>query len=191
MRWWENQGLICCTGFNVNFVRKTLPGDNLNKVIWFLLMGNLVWHFKYFMKVKFFSQNSHCHSCVFKFKIKSDFKFHIKTKHVQMFFMLCFYVNLNIRFSFEFGNTHRTICNAIKLKVILKMSLSSSLFYWDQGSLGWSSRGCWSYWYKNRTWGFLRFYFYITNINNLDLIIHGFLFIFKDVLLFIYSSRGC
>ena len=81
------------------------------------------------MKVKFFSQNSHCHSCVFKFKIKSDFKFHIKTKHVQMFFMLCFYVNLNIRFSFEFGNTHRTISNAEKLKVILAMSLSSSLFY--------------------------------------------------------------
>ena len=120
------------------FCEKTLHGDNLNKVIWVLFMGNLVWHFKYFLKVKFFSQNSHCHSCVFTFNIKSDFKVHIKKKHVQMVFMLCFNVNLDIRYSFEFGNTHRTICNAEKLKVILAMSLSSSLFYWDQGSLGWS-----------------------------------------------------
>ena len=96
-----------------------------------MISDHVTWHFKYFLKVKFFSQNSHCYSCVFKFKIKSDFKVHIETKHVQMFFMLCFNVNLNIRFSFEFGNTHRAICNAGKLKVILAMSLSLSLFYWD------------------------------------------------------------
>ena len=79
----------------------------------------------------YFKNRIFCFISVFKFKIKSDFKFHIKTKHVQMFFMLCFYVNLNIRFSFEFGDTHRTISNAEKLKVILAMSLSSSLFYWS------------------------------------------------------------
>ena len=69
-------------------------------------------------KLIFLSQNSHRHLCVFKFNIKSDFKVHIKTNNVQMFFMLCFNVNLNIRFSFEFGNTNRTICNAEKLKEI-------------------------------------------------------------------------
>ena len=104
-----------------------------------MISDHVTWHFKYFLKEKFFSQNSHCYSCVLKFKIKSDFKVHIETKHVQMFFMLCFNVNLNIRFRFEFGNTHRTICNAEKLKVILAMSFCSSLFYWDQRSLRWSS----------------------------------------------------
>ena len=47
---------------------------------------SIVWHFKYFLKVKFFSQDSNCHSCAFKFKIKFDFKVHVKTNHVQLFF---------------------------------------------------------------------------------------------------------
>jgi len=63
----------------------------------------------------------------------------IETKHVQMFVMICSNVSLNIRLSFEFGITHRTICNVENLKVILAMSFCSSLFYWDQRSLGWSS----------------------------------------------------
>ena len=101
-----------------------------------MISDHVMWHFKYFLKVKFFSQNSHCYSCVFKFKIKSDFKVHIETMHVQMFVMLCFNANLNIRFSFEFGNTHRTICNAEKLKVILAMSFCSSLFIETTEALG-------------------------------------------------------
>lgn len=60
---------------------------------------------------------------------------HIETKHVRMFFMLCFNVNLSIRFSFKSGNAHRTICNAEKLKVILAMS-SCSYFIETTEALG-------------------------------------------------------
>ena len=44
-----------------------------------------------------------------KFKIKPDFKVHIKSKHKQQLIMNCFNVDLEIRFNFEFGNTQRTL----------------------------------------------------------------------------------
>ena len=49
-----------------------------------------------------------CPLCVSKFKIKSDFKVHIKAKHKRQLIMNCFNMDLEIRFNFEFGNTQRT-----------------------------------------------------------------------------------
>ena len=49
-----------------------------------------------------------CPLCVFKFKIKSDIKVHIKAKHAQLSIMRCFNMDLKIRFYFEFGDTQRT-----------------------------------------------------------------------------------
>ena len=48
-------------------------------------------------------------SMCFKFKIKSDFKVHIKAKHKRQLIMNCFNMDLEIRFNFEFGNTQRTL----------------------------------------------------------------------------------
>ena len=83
---------------------------------------SIVWHFKYFLKVKFFSQDSNCHSCAFKFKIKSDFKVHVKTKHVQLFFMLCFMWTLKSDLVLNLETHNSAILR--KLKVSLAMSLS-------------------------------------------------------------------
>jgi hypothetical protein len=56
-------------------------------------------------KVKFFPLNLHSTFvlCVTKFKIKSEFKVHIKAKHKRQLSMLCFNVDLDIRFYFAFA----------------------------------------------------------------------------------------
>ena len=50
---------------------------------------------------------------VYKFKMKSDLKVHIKAKPEQQRGMICFNVDLKIKFYFEFGNTRMTIPNTI------------------------------------------------------------------------------
>ena len=47
--------------------------------------------------------------CASKFKIKSDFKVHIKAKLEQQMSTICFNVDLKIRFNFEFENTRMTM----------------------------------------------------------------------------------
>ena len=87
----------------------------------------VVWHFKESLKVKFLSQDLHCTLCVSKSKMKSDFKVHIKTKHARLLFMLQFNVNLKIRFSFDFGNTQRTLEILWKPMVVMWRKLKVNL----------------------------------------------------------------
>ena len=47
--------------------------------------------------------------CVSKFKTKYDIKVHIKAKHEKHLNMLCFNVDLKIRFNFEFEHTRITM----------------------------------------------------------------------------------
>ena len=54
--------------------------------------------------------------------MKSDFKVHIKAKPEQQRGMICFNVDLKIRFYFEFGNTWMTIQSCEK-NFALKNSL--------------------------------------------------------------------
>ena len=58
--------------------------------------------------------------------MKSDFKVHIKAKPEQQRGMICFNVDLKIRFYFEFGNTRTTIQSCEKnsaLKNSLKIHI--------------------------------------------------------------------
>ena len=66
-----------------------------------------------------------CVLCVFKCKTKSDIKVHIKAKHAQLSFMLCFNMDLKIRFYFEFGDTQRTTveCKSCEKNFTLNESL--------------------------------------------------------------------
>jgi hypothetical protein len=104
---------------------------------------SIMWHFKDLFKVKFFSQDLHLTSVlwVFKFKIKSDIEVHIKAKHAQLSFMLCFNMDLKIRFYFEFGHTQRT---KVECKSCEKnFTLNESLKYHIIEVLGGWSRGLW------------------------------------------------
>jgi hypothetical protein len=68
-----------------------------------------------------------CPLCVFKFKIKSDIKVHIKAKHAQLSFMLCFNMDLKIRFYFEFDGRQKT---KVECKSCEKnFTLNESLMY--------------------------------------------------------------
>ena len=79
-------------------------------------------YFKYFLKVKFFAQKSHCHLFDFKFKIKSDFKVHIKAK--QEVFWTCFVLMWTLKSDLTLNlKTHEWQCEVCEKNFTFKKYL--------------------------------------------------------------------